>query len=145
MQQIYIVSCGTRQFYELVHDAVQLAPQLNFLAHSTGPDLFDLLERHHPHVVLLEVRSDNSDILDIIKTVSDRLPEAAILVLAHALEAQQIQEALRFGARGYLLWPMPIYRLTAAIQLTQAGKLALSSEALSLIFPRKRTPKPILS
>ncbi len=136
MERIRIITYGTSAVRELVLDSLEIAPQFRFLAHSSNDrDLYELLKQHRPHVVLIEAVGDFSTVIGVIRLINTVFSESSVFILAHTLDAQQIQDALRSGAMAYLLWPIPSLRLASAIELVHAGKLMLSSEALSLLFP----------
>lgn len=136
MERIRIISSGTGALRELMSESQNLTPQLHLLGHSSdGYELYALLARFKPHVVLLEIVEDYSSALIIIETINTKFAGSSIVVIAHKLDVRQIQDALRGGAMAYLLWPVPVDRLTSAVQLVHAGKMMLPAEALALLFP----------
>ncbi|HLY28628.1 MAG TPA: hypothetical protein VKQ72_19935 [Aggregatilineales bacterium] len=136
MERIRIITSGTSALWDLMSECQKMMPQLQLLGHSSdGCELYGLLDQFKPHVVLLEIVEDFPSALIVIETINSKFAGSSIVVIAHELDVWQIQTALRSGAMAYLLWPIPVDRLTSAVQLVHAGKMMLPAEALTLLFP----------
>jgi DNA-binding NarL/FixJ family response regulator len=92
-----------------------------------GREAVELTSRHHPDVVLLDVRMPCLDGVGAAAAVSRR---AAVLVLTHSEDPQVVTAALAAGARGYLVHTeMEVEELVAAIRTVARGGTYLSATA----------------
>jgi DNA-binding NarL/FixJ family response regulator len=64
-------------------------------------DVVDLIERHRPHLVIIEPFQQNRDGIIWIKNLAAQFPQTRILVASSKPEAGYAERALRAGASGY--------------------------------------------
>jgi DNA-binding NarL/FixJ family response regulator len=93
-----------------------------------------------PDVILLDVRLQRSSGLDACRTITDRHPDVNVVILTVYEDEQYVFEALRVGARGYMLkkaTPEDIVRILQAVQAGDVvvdpalgGQIALRAAAL---------------
>ena len=74
-----------------------------------------------PDVILLDVGLGSESGLDLIEPLQRAAPLARIVMLTIADDAYSVQEALRRGARGYVLKDAPREEIRAAVHRTAAG------------------------
>lgn len=98
-----------------------------------GDRAVDLVARHQPDVVLMDVRMSRVDGLSATREVLRRWPAAKILILTTFDADDLVLEALRAGARGFVLKDTPPRRLVAAVQEVAAGDHALSPSVAALL------------
>lgn len=113
---------------EIVGEAEDLSGALEAIA-SARPD-----------VVLLDVRLQRASGLDACRTITQEHPDVNVVFLTVYEDEQYVFEALRVGARGYMLKkasPEDILRILQAVQAGDVvidpalgGKIALRSAAL---------------
>ncbi|HEY9839671.1 MAG: response regulator [Candidatus Sericytochromatia bacterium] len=101
------------------------------------------LERYaalKPDLLMLDLEMP---VMDGIATLKQLPPEARVLVLTVFDTDERILEAIRAGARGYLLKDSPREQIFQALRLIHAGGTLLPSQALSrLVSPRESlTPR----
>ncbi|HWO69899.1 MAG TPA: response regulator transcription factor [Actinomycetota bacterium] len=99
-----------------------------------------LIERERPHVVLLDLRLRRTSGLDACRQITERHPDVHVVFLTVYEDEQYIFEALRAGARGYMLkkaTPEDLVRVLQSIQEGEVvidpslgGRIALRSAAL---------------
>ncbi|SEC12032.1 response regulator transcription factor [Streptomyces sp. TLI_105] len=93
---------------------------------ADGRDVPELVARHAPDVVLMDIRMPHVDGL----TATERLrvgpgaPEVVVLTTFHADE--QVLRALRAGAAGFVLKDTPPAEIVAAVRRVAAGDPVLS-------------------
>ncbi len=93
-----------------------------------GLEAVALVAEHRPNVLVVDVMLPGLTGLGVVKQVARECPETACVVLSmHANEAY-VAEALRGGARGYVLKEADSDELVTAIHRAAAGKRYLSSE-----------------
>ena len=74
-----------------------------------------------PHVVLMDVNMPGIDGLEAIRRIHAQLLSVGVIVLSTTAPDDVVLEAVRAGARGYLLKDVGIDELRAAIQTVAAG------------------------
>jgi DNA-binding NarL/FixJ family response regulator len=79
---------------------------------------------HRPDVVLLDIHMPGNG-LSAARTISDELPDTAVVMLTVSQSEADLFEALRAGARGYLLKHIDPVRLPEALRGVLNGEVAL--------------------
>lgn len=74
-----------------------------------------------PDVVLMDIRMPVMDGVEATKQICQQFLEIKILVLTTFNDTQYVAEALRFGAKGYLMKDTPIEELAKAIRSIHQG------------------------
>jgi two-component system nitrate/nitrite response regulator NarL len=101
----------------------------------------ELLEREDIDVVLLDVRLEDDNGLEVLARRSRR-PKPYVLVLSSFNARQYVAVAARLGASGYLLKTAPLPQLLDAISAIAGGGNVLSEAQLGtqpvLLSPRER-------
>ncbi|MGZ4648333.1 MAG: response regulator [Blastococcus sp.] len=102
-------------------------PDMRVIAEAAdGVEAIGLTRRHHPDVVLMDIRMPNIDGLTATARVL-ALPEPPrVLVLTTFDRNEWVYEALRAGASGFLLKDVRGGQLTDAIRTVAAGEALLA-------------------
>ncbi|MEM9807505.1 MAG: response regulator transcription factor [Cyanobacteria bacterium P01_D01_bin.56] len=74
-----------------------------------------------PDVILMDVRMPVVDGVAATKHICADFPEVNILVLTTFDDTEYVQQAMRWGAKGYLLKQTPIQELVSAIRAVHQG------------------------
>jgi len=91
---------GLRMAFEREHHEVRIAPSLG--------DLRELLERHTPQIVFLDIRLPDGDGLKSIPHILQHAPESKIIVMTAFGESSLAVRAIKEGAYNYLDKPFPL-------------------------------------
>lgn len=91
---------------------------------SDAPKAVAAALEHRPDVCVLDIHMPGGGIL-AAQQVGTRVPETAVVMLTASRDDEDLFEALRAGARGYLLKDMDPDRLGAALRGVLAGEAAL--------------------
>lgn len=86
-----------------------------------GAMLLDLLEEWRPDVILLDLEMPEMDGVTVLRRLAEREVTAPVLVFTAFDTDDRIVEAVRAGARGYLLKGAPRDELFAAIRVVHSG------------------------
>jgi DNA-binding NarL/FixJ family response regulator len=133
---------------------LSLADDIEVVGESTdGVEALAAIERLRPDVVLLDVRMPRMDGLEVLRCLHEKGSQVPVLVLTTFDDDEALFEALRSGAKGYLLKEVSLDQLASAIRaLAEGGDLvhpALSSRAARGLagkicdFPSQERPDPL--
>ena len=116
-------------------------PDLEVVAEAqTGEEAVELVERHLPRVVLMDLRMPEMDGVEATARILARRPEVSVLILTTYESDSDILWAIETGATGYLLKDAPREELFAAIRSAAQGKPPLSPAVAARLIERVRTP-----
>jgi DNA-binding NarL/FixJ family response regulator len=88
---------------------------------ADGDEALELIERQRPDVVLLDLRMPKRDGVGVLKALRDRAILPPTLILTTFDDDEKLFEAVRAGAKGWLLKDVSLERLTEAIRTVAAG------------------------
>lgn len=94
---------------------------------ANGREAVQVAEELTPDVVLMDVVMPGLNGLDATRQIRKRCPNTRVLILSGYEEEEQIIEALRAGAGGYLVKESDISELLLAIQAVSRGNTYFSS------------------
>src|SRR5215216_5902914 len=86
----------------------------------------DKLLAFQPELVLLEVELTDGSGLACMREIIARRPQCSVVILATQDTDENLFEALRSGAQGFILKDTPVSQLVAALKGLQQGQMALS-------------------
>jgi DNA-binding NarL/FixJ family response regulator len=112
-------------------DAVQVVGEA-----SDGSEVLGAIDRHHPDVVLLDLRMPRVDGLEAMALVQGQPSPPAILVLTTFDTDDHVLRALRSGASGFLVKDTPPAEIVRAIELVAAGESMLSPTVTRRLIDR---------
>jgi DNA-binding NarL/FixJ family response regulator len=95
-----------------------------------------MVEERHPDAVLLDVRLKGTSGLDTCRAIHERFPDVGIVFLTVYEEEQYIFEALRAGARGYVLKRATDDDLVDVIAAVSSGEVFVDPALTGRIAPR---------
>jgi DNA-binding NarL/FixJ family response regulator len=81
-----------------------------------------LVERLHPHVVILDVAIPGLFGLEVTRQVRERSPQTAVIVLSRYVNEWYVTEALRNGAAGYVAQHAEAGELIRAVRSVVQGE-----------------------
>jgi two-component system, NarL family, response regulator DevR len=94
------------------------------------------VEAHRPDLVLLDLKldSDNeSSGLNLCRSLTQAFPEVGVLVLTTFLSDRLVVEAIRHGAKGYVLKDVDVASLVRSIDAVRGGESAFDSHAAAVV------------
>jgi DNA-binding NarL/FixJ family response regulator len=101
-----------------------------------GAEVPALVDRHRPHVVLMDIRMPAVDGLTATEAVRARRDAPEVLVLTTFDADQHVLRALRAGAAGFLLKDTPPAEIVAAVRQVAAGTPVLSPAVTRRLIAR---------
>lgn len=126
--------------FTLAGEADNAQAALDFLAARAPYDL--------PHLVLLDLYMRGMDGLELARRLHEQYPQIIVLILSMHDNVEYMLQAVRSGARGYLLKDEPAEEILLAIDTVMQGrsyfsprvslKLAQSCAPVSMLTQRER-------
>lgn len=115
-----IVRAGVRALLDNI-------PEIRVVAETgNGREALDLIRKHKPDVVLLDIAMPELNGLEVTQIVSKEFPAIKIIILSMHKSDEYVLQALRFGAAGYLLKDTAANELELAINAVMKGEKYLA-------------------
>lgn len=95
-----------------------------------------------PDVVLLDLHMPGTSGLEAIPLLREEAPLTQVIMLTVSEDADDLLEALRAGARGYLLKNIETDFLLDSIRRAAAGESVMSAQMAGKLADAVRTPQP---
>ena len=123
-----IVLDGLESLFRLEPDFQVAARCIN------GEETLVAVRRHRPDILILDLRMPRGDGLEILRTLRrEKLPTKVVL-LAAALEEDEILDALRLGVRGVVLKELAPQLLVECVRKVHAGEQWLEKQLSSRVL-----------
>jgi len=119
-----LVRQGLRQFLEMASD-IEVVGEA-----STGQEVLDLVAKDPPDVILLDLRMPEMDGLEVARRIQEEHPEVGVMMLSAYDYRQFVVEAVRAGARGYILKSMDAEQLIQAVHLVASGNMVFDPQVV---------------
>ncbi len=94
---------------------------------KNGKEAISLYDSLHPDILLMDIRMEEMDGLAASKEILSRYPQARILLLTTFLDDEYIIQALKLGAKGYLL-KQDYNSIIPALKAVYSGQSVYGSE-----------------
>ncbi|MFV0606013.1 MAG: response regulator [Niabella sp.] len=104
--------------------------------------LNETVQKHSPDVILMDLNMPDKDGIECIKELKELVPDIKILMLTGYDDIELIREALKRGARGYLLKNTGKTELLTAIKTVAKGNRYLDSNVQDKII-QSFTDEPV--
>jgi DNA-binding NarL/FixJ family response regulator len=108
---------------------------------GSGAEAVELADRLEPDAILMDVRMPGSTGLEATRTIAQSHPSIAIVMLTVSEDEDDLFEAIKAGARGYLLKNLEARDLRAMLEAVARGEAAISpATAFRIMRELARTP-----
>ncbi|HEV8254417.1 MAG TPA: response regulator transcription factor [Vicinamibacteria bacterium] len=112
-------------------------PDLTVVAEAAdGEEAVAEFRRHRPDVTLMDLRLRGLGGVEAVERICAEFPASRVLVLTTYDGDEEIYQALRAGARGYVLKGAPAEELLRAIRAVHGGAHPISPEAAARLAER---------
>lgn len=95
---------------------------------ADGAEAIELATRHAPDVVLMDVRMPDISGIEATRTIREEMPATRIIMLTVSDDEDDLFEAIKAGATGYLLKEISIDEVADAIRAVVTGRSLLSPQ-----------------
>ncbi len=103
---------------------------------------FDLFDRLHPDVILLDVRLPGMSGVDICRSVTERYPEMAVIIVTTYTDETLIAQCIQAGARGFIIKDIERFDLKRSIRAVARGEAAIDPKAaVAVLAQLRRVPQ----
>jgi DNA-binding NarL/FixJ family response regulator len=121
-------------------------PDMEVVADAdNGLEAIKAYRAHHPDVVVLDLRMPGLNGVDTIRALRNEFREARVLVFSNYASGDEVYQALRAGACGFVVKDMALNRLLDAIRKIHLGEqyippeiaMQMSERVVSQLSPRE--------
>lgn len=113
-----------------VANIINQEPDLEVVAEAdNGRDALDAYDRHQPDVTVLDLRMPVMEGVEVVRRLRERDPRARVIVLTTYDTDDEISQALKAGAKAYVLKDIAAEDLVNCIRDVLAGKTYIAPAA----------------
>lgn len=123
---------GLRQLFTL-EEHIQIVGEA-----TNGFEAMEKMRQLSPDVVLLDIHLPVVDGIAVTRQITHQFPEVAVIILTVHRQNQQIVDAMRNGARGYLLKNSSAHEIAEAIKIVHQGGTVVSPMLTEVIVNELR-------
>jgi two-component system response regulator DegU len=105
---------------------------------SDGSEALNLIEKHLPDIVLIDVIMPNLDGIEATRKIKDRYPHVGVVVLSGHDEEQFVFDALKAGASGYLLKTAELDEVVETVESVAKGAGKIDPKIASRVLKEFR-------
>ncbi len=87
-----------------------------------GREAIEAYRRHRPDVVVLDLRMQGMSGVDTIRALRQEFGDARVLIFSNYAKGDEMYQAIKAGAAGFVVKEMPLDRLLDAIRVVHAGE-----------------------
>ena len=101
-----------------------------------------LIEQLHPAILLLDVRLPGTSGIEVCRTVTERYPETAVIILTTFSDEDLVSRCIQAGARGFIVKDIERFDLKRSIRAVARGEAAIDSKAaVAVLAQLRRAPQ----
>ena len=112
-----------------------------------GRDALELIRKHLPNLVLLDIAIPELNGLEALARATKEFPAVKMMILSMHANEEYVLQALRAGARGYLLKEAAVDELDLAFRTVTGGEIYLSprisKHVIANYLERLRNERPL--
>lgn len=113
---------------------INTQPDMELVAQACdGGEAIAQFRKLLPDVTLMDLRLPDKSGIDTMLAILSEFPEARVIILTTFAGDAKIGEALKAGARAYVIKTMPAGQLMDAIRRVHSGKIAIPSEVAACL------------
>ena len=117
-----LVRQGLRRYLDMAKDIDVVGEAAN------GEEAIAMVEKEQPDIVLLDIRMPGVDGLEAARMIRERYPNVGAIMLTAYDDRQFVVEAVRAGARGYVLKARDAEHLIQTVRLVAGGNMVIDPQ-----------------
>ena len=130
-----LVRQGLRRYLDMAEDIDVVGEA------SNGEEAIALVEKASPDIVLLDIRMPGVDGLEAARAIRDKHPDVGVIMLTAYDDRQFVVEAVRAGARGYVLKARDAEHLIQTVRLVAGGNMVIDPQLVVALAEELSTVK----
>ena len=130
-----LVRQGLRRYMES-EDGVEILGEA-----ATGAEMLRLVAATQPDIAVLDIRMPEMDGIEAAQGIKEQHPGTEVVMLTAYDDRHFVVEAVRAGARGYVLKTRDAEHLVQAIRLVSAGHMVIDPELVVALAEELNTAK----
>jgi DNA-binding NarL/FixJ family response regulator len=130
-----LVRQGLRRYLEMA-DGIEVVGEA-----SNGKELIALVEKTSPEIALVDIRMPEMDGLEAARELRDKYPNVGVIMLTAYDDRQFVVEAVRSGARGYVLKARDAEHLIQTVRLVAGGNMVIDPQLVVALAEELSTAK----
>jgi len=95
---------------------------------ENGQEAIKAYRKHRPDIVILDLRLHGLSGIETLRALRDEFKNARILVFSSFAKGEEIYQAMKAGASGFVMKEMPLERLLVAIRAVHEGEQYIPPE-----------------
>jgi two-component system, NarL family, response regulator DevR len=109
---------------------------------ANAEQAFALIERLRPDIILLDVRLPGPSGIEVCRTVTERYPGTAVIILTTFTDEALVEQCIKAGARGFIVKDIERFDLKRSIRAVARGEAAIDSKAaVAVLAQLRRAPQ----
>lgn len=109
---------------------------------ANAEQAYELIHRLRPDVILLDVRLPGVSGIEICRTVTERYPDIAVIILTTFTDETLVAQCIHAGARGYIVKDIERFDLKRSIRAVARGEAAIDPKAaVAVLAQLRRSPQ----
>jgi DNA-binding NarL/FixJ family response regulator len=117
-------------------------PDISVLAQCrSGRQAADLIAAEHPDVAVLDINMPDLDGISATREVARTSPDTGVIILSAYDERHYVVEAVRAGARGYVLKTRDATVLMDAVKMVAQGHMVLDPDLAPFVTEELNAPR----
>jgi two-component system response regulator DegU len=117
-----LVRQGLRRYLDMAED-IEVVGEA-----ADGVETISLIEETRPDIVLLDIRMPEMDGLEAARRIREKYPDVGVIMLTAYDDRQFVVEAVRSGARGYVLKARDAEHLIQTVRLVAGGNMVIDPQ-----------------
>src|SRR5256714_1879404 len=109
---------------------------------ANAEQALELIERLRPDIALLDIRLPGVSGIEVCRTMTERYPETAVIILTTFTDENLVAQCVQAGARGFIVKDIERFDLKRAIRAVARGEAAIDSKvAVAVLAQLRRAPQ----
>ena len=130
-----LVRQGLRRYLDMA-DGIEVVGEA-----ADGKELLDQIGTETPDIALIDIRMPEMDGLEAAREIRDRWPDVGVIMLTAYDDRQFVVEAVRSGARGYVLKARDAEHLIQTVRLVAGGNMVIDPQLVVALAEELSTAK----
>ena len=121
-----------QMFRDAVRRLLDAEPDLMVVGEAgNGEEAVALTLQHEPDILLLDVAMPHANGMEVLQQIAAASKATRIIMVTGAVEENELRQALRLGARGFVLKESGAMQLLESIRVVHAGEYFVGRECMA--------------